>query len=184
MLATPLRRAMTAEPSMQPVVLNRGQHGFTVMELVTVMIVISILAVVALPRLSVLSGFDEVGFRDQAKSTLEFARKAAIAQRRYSCVARTGNTLALSIDVSSPEGRSTALCPREQNLAQPGSGSNTISPRGNTTLLGTSAAAVVFDAQGRPWTAASAAVSTTAQFTVHGNADSVITVEAETGYVH
>lgn len=162
---------------------KRGQRGFTLVELVTVMIVISILAVVALPNFSLLGGYDEVGYRDQVKATLEFARKAAVAQRRYSCVTRSGNTLAVSIDTTSPESRGTATCPREQNLVLPGGG-NTISPRGNTTLLGTSAAAVVFDAQGRPWTAASATLSTAAQFTVHGESDTVVTVEAETGYVH
>ncbi|MFA6312357.1 MAG: prepilin-type N-terminal cleavage/methylation domain-containing protein [Sterolibacterium sp.] len=175
---------MTAEWLPRRIALGRGQRGFTLIELVTVMIVIGVLAVVALPNFSLLGGYDEVGYRDQVKATLEFARKAAVAQRRYSCVSRSGNTLAVTIDISSPEGRGVATCPREQNLMLPGGSGNTISPRGNVSLLGTSTAAVVFDAQGRPWTAASATLSTAAQFTVHGGSDTVVTVEAETGYVH
>lgn len=174
-----------AESTTQMTLPSRHQRGFSLIELVTVMIVISILAVVALPNFSLLSGFDEVGYRDQVKATLEFARKAAVAQRRYACVSRSGNTLSLTIDAVSPEGRSVATCPGAQNLLLPGSSSSSsISPRGTTTLLDSSAASVLFDPQGRPWTAASSTVSTAAQFTVHGGGDSVITVEAETGYVY
>jgi len=178
------QKKTVAESMTQLLPFNRVQRGFTLVELITVMIVISILAVVALPNFSLLRGYDELGYRDQVKSVLEFARKAAVAQRRYSCVSRSSDTLAATIDKSSPEGRSVATCPREQTLTLPGSSSNSISPRGSITLLGSSAVAVVFDPQGRPWTAASATASTAAQFTVHGDADQVITVEAETGYVH
>ncbi|MCX7175576.1 MAG: prepilin-type N-terminal cleavage/methylation domain-containing protein [Proteobacteria bacterium] len=163
---------MTGEWSMQRIAHSRSQHGFTMVELVTVMIVTGILAVVALPNFSLLGGYNEVGYRDQVKATLEFARKAAVAQRRYSCVGLGSNTLTLTIDKSSPEGRSASACPREQNLILPGSSGNSISPRGSVTLTGP--ASVVFDAQGRPFAAAT--------FTV--GASTVVTVEAETGYVH
>lgn len=163
---------------------QRCQTGFTMIELIVVMVIIGILAVVVLPRFNLLRGFDEIGYRDQVKATLEYARKSAVAQRRFTCVNRAGNNLAVSIDRDIPENRSAAACPREQNLNLPGSSSNSITPRGTTTLLGTSAASVVFDALGRPWTAASTTASSAAAFTVHGDADYGITVEAETGYVH
>ena len=150
---------------------RRRQRGFSLIELITVMILISILAVVALPNFSLLGGYDDIGYRDQVKATLEFARKAAVAQRRYSCVSLSANTLTLTIDRSSPEAMSAATCPREQNLILPGGSTNTISPRGSTTLTG--AASVIFDAQGRP----TAGVT----FTVGA---STITVAAETGYVY
>lgn len=161
-----------------------NQRGFTLVELVMTMIVVGILAVVVLPRFDLLSGFDEIGYRDQVKATLEYARKAAVAQRRYVCVQRTDNNLAVTIDLDIPEGRTSGICPRQQPLTLPGSNDTGISPRGSTTLLPTSATYVVFDALGRPWTSASTTVSTSASFTVHGDADYPITVEAETGYVH
>ena len=144
------------------------RRGFTLVELVVTMIIIGILAVFALPRLDLLKGFDEVGYRDQVKATLEFARKTAVAQRRYVCVERTGSNLSVTIDKDIPENRLPATCPRQLILNLPGSGGNGIAPRGSTTLLGTSAAYVVFDALGRPWTSASTTASTLAEFTVHG----------------
>jgi len=184
LLTVPDYSMKNAESMIQMTLLSRRQRGFSMIELVTVMIIISVLAVVALPNFSLLGGYDELGYRDQVKATLEFARKAAVAQRRYACVSRSGNTLSLTIDAASPEGRSVATCAGAQSLLLPGSTSNSISPRGTITLLGSSAASVLFDPQGRPWTSASATVSTAAQFTVHGGGDTVITVEAETGYVH
>ena len=163
---------------------QRCQSGFTLIELIVVMIIIGIMAVVVLPRFDLLRGFDEIGYRDQVKATLEYARKSAVAQRRYVCVARTGSNLTLTVDKDIPENKLAATCPREQNLNMPGSGSNGIVPRGTTTLLNTSAASVVFDALGRPWTSASATTSSSATLTVHGDSDYSITVEAETGYVH
>ncbi len=167
------------------------QRGFTMIELIVVMVMIGILAVVVLPRFDLLRGFDEIGYRDQVKATLEYARKSAVAQRRSVRVQVSGNDLVLDIDSCHPEGTATSTPPctsllgtYPRVLTLPGSSANRISPRGSTTLLGTSTVSVVFDALGRPWTAASTTVSSAATFTVHGDADYLITVEAETGYVH
>jgi MSHA pilin protein MshC len=158
--------------------------GFTLIELITVMLIIGIMAVVVLPRFNLLKGFDEIGYRDQVKATLEYARKSAVAQRRYVCVNRSGSTLELSIDKDIPENKTAAACPREQNLNLAGSNGNHLAPRGSSSLLNTSSAYVVFDALGRPYTSASATASTAAAFTVHGESDNLISIEAETGYVH
>lgn len=159
-------------------------RGFTLVELIVTMIIIGILAFVALPRFNLLRGFDEIGYRDRVKATLEYARKSAVAQRRYVCVERTGSNLTLTIDKDIPENKSAAACPREQNLNLAGSDGNGVAPHGSTTILGTSATYVVFDALGRPWTVTSASASSSAAFTVHGDSDHLITVEAETGYVY
>jgi MSHA pilin protein MshC len=163
---------------------QRMPRGFTMVELIVTMMIIGIMAIAVLPRMDLLRGFDEIGYRDQVKATLEYARKSAVAGRRYVCVQRTGSNLDVTIDTDIPESRSAATCPRQQGLMLPGSSASGISPRGATTLLGTSSSEVVFDALGRPWTSASATLSSAATFTVHGDADYSITVEAETGYVH
>jgi prepilin-type N-terminal cleavage/methylation domain-containing protein len=58
------------------------QRGFTMVELVVTMIIIGIMAIAVVPRMDLLRGFDEIGFRDQVKGTLEYARKSAVAGRR------------------------------------------------------------------------------------------------------
>lgn len=56
------------------------QSGFTLIELVTVMVIVGVLAVSVLPRFFTVSDFEDRGSADQVKSMLRFAQKAAIAQ--------------------------------------------------------------------------------------------------------
>lgn len=146
-------------------------------ELIVTMILIGILSAVAIPRINLISGFDEIGYRDQVIAALEFGRKSAVAARRYVCVQRDiDNRIILTIDTEIPENRVAATCPRQQPLNLPGSGSNSISPRGSTTLGGLSS--VVFDPLGR------ATLTGGANLTVIGDATTTLTVDLGTGYVY
>jgi MSHA pilin protein MshC len=152
------------------------QRGFTMIELIVTMILIGILSAVAIPRMNLISGFDEVGYRDQVIATLEFARKSAVAARRYVCVNRgLTNTLTLTIDTAIPESGSAVNCPAA-HLNLPGTNSNGISPRGSTTLGGLSR--VVFDPLGR------ATLTGGASLTVSGDSVVTLTVDSGTGYVY
>ena len=142
-------------------------------ELIVTMILIGILSAMAIPRMNLINSFDEIGYRDQVIATLEFARKSAVAQRRNVQVTRTGNSLSLLVASDIPEGAAASTFGRQLSL--PGSSSNTISPRGATTLDGP--ATLVFDPLGRA-TAASYA------YTVRGESEHVLTVDSGTGYVH
>ncbi len=139
-------------------------RGFTMVELITVIIIVGILAVAAAPRFFDQNTFESRGFYDQVISTLRYAQKAAIAQHRFVCVAITGNnTITLTQGTAntcggalgSPDGHAAYIVN---------------APNGVTV----SNAGFFFDALGRP----SAAQS----ITVNGYA-TAITVEAETGYV-
>ena len=57
-------------------------RGFTLIELVLVIILVGIMAIYAAPKFSSLGLFGGTGFRDQAISALQMGRKYAIAQRR------------------------------------------------------------------------------------------------------
>jgi MSHA pilin protein MshC len=157
---------------------RRGQPGFTLIELVTIMLVIGVLAVVVLPRFDLLRGYDEVGYRDKVKSTLEYARKSAVAQRRNVRVTLAANNLTLTIDNDIPEGAGAGGFPR--NLALPaadrtcGGATNQVCAPANVTLAGN--AVLNFTPLGVP--------SAAGLYTVTGDSAYTITVEAETGYVH
>lgn len=160
---------------------RRRPSGFTLVELVITMIVIGILAVVVLPRVSLLQGFDEVGYRDKVKATLEYARKAAVAQRRWSCVSLAGNDLTVTIDLNIPENYVAGTCPANA-LALPAtdkscspSASNKVCHPTGVTLTGP-VAPLLFSPLGQP--------SAGATYTVTGTTTATITVEAESGYVH
>ena len=58
----------------------------TVVELITVIVILGILAAIALPRFVGRNAFDERGFSDQVRATLRYAQKLAIAKRREVCV--------------------------------------------------------------------------------------------------
>jgi len=163
-----------------------AQRGFTLIELVVTMILIGILAVVVLPRFDLLAGFNEIGYRDKVRATIEFARKAAVASRRYTCVTINANSLVLTVDVRDPDPLTplTVVCPDAppNRLLLPtpdtrycgnATNGNEICAPNGVVLAGTTP--LMFSPLGRP--------SVAGAYTINGAA-LTITVEAETGYVH
>lgn len=173
----PARFARRAKDVMR---LGAGR-GFTMIELITVLLLVGIMAFVALPRVDLLRGFDEIGYRDQVRATIEYARKSAVAQRRHVRITTAGN--GMTVDISSLDPDTVAAWPTvfARALALPGSAGNAVTPPSGGTLVA-SVSPLVFDPLGRPLNATTgAALAAAATFTVSGN---VITVEAETGHVH
>jgi MSHA pilin protein MshC len=165
------------------------QRGFTMIELIVVMIIIGILAVVVLPRFDLLKGFDEIGYRDKVKATLEYARKSAVAGRRYVCVSRSGSNLILTRNLSDPDSLTlaTAACPADADpnrLGLPtvdarycasGTAANQICAPTGVTLGGTAPTSLLFSPLGQ---------STGGTYTIVASGTTTITVVAETGYVY
>lgn len=138
------------------------QRGFTLIELIMVIVMLGVLAVFAAPRLLNTDDFNARGFHDETMSLLRYAQKTAIAQRRTVCVALNDTGVTLRIDTGTPP---DGVC--DADLAPPAT------PRGSTGLVGTPSS-FEYTALGSP----SAAVSITI-----ANAGNII-VEADTGYVH
>lgn len=153
--------------------------GFTLIELIVVLILLGILSVVALPKFFVAGDFDSFGFHNETLAYLRYAQKTAVAQRRTVCVGFTGASLTLNI----------AAAPGGFDCAAPGA---LVGPRGENAPVTLNAKAGVayaalpvafnFDGLGQPITGAGLAQATQT-FQVAG-VTRTITVEANTGYVH
>jgi MSHA pilin protein MshC len=144
--------------------------GFTLVELIVTVLLVSIIAVVALPRFGGNSEFDNRTFHDEVIAALQYAQKKAIASRRNVCVAFTANTVTLT---SATVAGDAALCDRD--LTSPsGATPYTITARSEAAFAPTPAN-FRFDDEGRSSVA-------TQVIQVSGHPAS-ITVWQETGYV-
>ena len=82
---------------------GRRQRGFTLVELIAVLVVGGLLAAVAMPRFFRQDGFDARSFADQNVSMLRYAQKLAIAQNRPVFVQLNGTRMALCFNTACDE---------------------------------------------------------------------------------
>lgn len=160
------------------------ERGFTLVELITVMIVVGILAAVAAPRFFASNVFQSRGFADQVQASLRYAQKTAIAQRRNVCVAVNAGDITLTI--ANASGAASAC---NANLASP-AGQPSTCPSATYKICTPSAAIVlspaqsfIFDALGKPYDVLGTPSATQKSIAITGATNNVV-VEAETGYVH
>lgn len=109
---------------------NKNQCGFTLVELITVMVIMGIMAVAVLPRFFTVSDFEDRGSADQVKSMLRFAQKTAIAQRRNISVAISGG--AASPNCTATLTGSTLTC-QVKSTVTAGAGTYTFNALGQRT---------------------------------------------------
>ena len=150
------------------------RNGFTLIELVVLLVIVGILAAVVVPRWSSGTGFESRGFRDEVVSGLRYAQKSAIAARRTVCATFDASLARVDFFISSNQGASD--CSTGSELAGP-QGTPFIVTATGPASFASLPANVIFDSAGRPSSGA-------ASISVSGlPASKSITVEAETGYV-
>lgn len=158
--------AKPAGPSRQWV-----QLGFTLIELIMVIVILGVLAVVAAPRIFDNSTFTGRGLHDETMALLRFGQKTAIAQRRTVCITVNGSGITMTMFVTNP---APATC-TAATAAQAPALNPPFTPKGGTGLAGP-ASPFQFTPLG------STDQATAVTITVANSTP--ITVEPGTGYIH
>lgn len=171
-----------------------GMLGFTLVELIAVLVLVGVLAAMAGSRLMDRSPFDAVAFSDQSTALLRYAQKMAVAQNRNVYVRLGSPGIALCYSATCNAG--------ERVLAPGGSNSNSSATRAACAdsawaceappaqVSVTPGITFYFDALGKPFAETDAPPTTESTFTPltvsvrAGASTRTSTVEMETGYVH
>ena len=153
------------------------ERGFTLVELVTIMILVGILAVFVAPRFADRRVFDTRGAFDEVSAALRYARQQAVAQRRVVCVALTTSGVSIARALLPEQSACSATA-----LLNPATGRDYLLQMPAGVALAASGAtpalpvSIRFDPLGRPDAAAG--------IRINGDSSLCLSVEAETGYVH
>lgn len=152
---------------------NNKQIGFTLVELVMVIVMLGILSAVALPKFFAKKPFADRAFFDDTLNAVRYAQKLAVATGCNIQVSISSNSYTLmrqgtSASASCPGGSTYSLA-----VSHPGSGSNYTGSESGVSLT-SSAPAFIFNALG--------SASTDATLTVDGSR--TINVIAATGFVY
>lgn len=164
-------------------------RGFTLIELIIVIVLLGVLAVVAAPRFFNNSDFYARGFHDETMALLRYAQKTAVAQRRTVCVTfavaavstaslRTASAAAVPVcdaDLMGPRGDTPGTVRSRSGIIY--------SPTPATPTPLPNPPAVSFDGLGQPLDVDGLPTTTARTITVIGSGK-VITIEPVTGYVH
>jgi MSHA pilin protein MshC len=159
--------------------------GFTMVELIVVMVLIGILGAIGAARFFNRSGFDAAAFAEQSAAMLRYAQKLAIAQNRPVYVQASTQGLQFCY-----KNAALGACASEDLVAAP-SGSNsggTAVPAGvSMTLSSAAAVSFYFNGLGRPYAGADTGDSSFTGLTLTVKGDDLtrnISIERETGYVY
>jgi MSHA pilin protein MshC len=155
------------------------QRGFTLLELVVVILIMGLLTLNFAPHSLSLSTFYARGFHDETLALLRYAQKSAISHRRTVCVEFSGD-VSVSLRISASAGTST--CTNALQGLVGGNASTAAVTAQSDVSYSVVPGNFSFDGLGQPVDGSGALTATQSIQVV--NASNSITVEAVTGYIH
>ncbi len=154
----------------------RRARGFTMVELIAVMVLMGIIAAVAIPKLVGDSAIAASAFGNQVISAVRYASKSAIAHRRLVCLSSTSSEVKLKIATAA----GAASC--DSDL--PGPTSDPYATTDSAVSASTTLAMPLnFQPDGTITTSAGTVVSGTIKINAQSTLIRTITIEGATGYV-
>ena len=156
---------------------SRCPRGFSLIELVAVLVVVGALAVFVAPRLNI-TGLSQYNFHEALLAATRHAQKTATASRcrvQLTIDAASDSYSAIFADAGPPQpGAGAQQCTAGKALRAPGGGGNLAGAAPDGVAITPPGATITFDGFGVPGAAATVTLSGGRQ----------VVVEARTGYVH
>lgn len=150
-------------------------EGFTLVELVLVVILLGILSFAALPRLSSTSVFQASAFQSEVVAALRYAHKSAISHRRLVCATLTANSVTLTIAGANGATSCSAVLPGPD-------GNNAFATASTNLINPAPAGAIYFQPSGV--ITSDGAGTQIANYTINVTGVEAINVIGATGYVY
>jgi MSHA pilin protein MshC len=152
----------------------RSSRGFTLVELVVVIVLLGVLAALAVPRLEMASGLRADAYRDSVVAGLRLAQSTALSHRRLVCVSFDSGVMTLRIAAANPATSCSA------GLSGPDGAAAWASPPSGTSIAGSPSTTLFFLPDG---SASSSASGSATDFTLTPTGLTAITVRGGNGVV-
>jgi len=153
----------------------RAARGFTMVELITVMVLVGVLAVVAMPRLDGALSLRSAAWRDQVQAGLLHARSLSQGHRRLVCVSVATGAVQLSMASANPATACNTMLRGIDGDARWAVDAN------NIAITSAPSGTLYFQPDGRITSDGAGATAINATITVAG--ETALTLTGETGHV-
>jgi MSHA pilin protein MshC len=165
---TEIKHALSVSP--------RAPRGFTMVELVVVLVLVSVTSIFILPKLTGALSMRDSAWRDQVLSAMRYAQKGAVGHRRLVCATVGTASITLTIATVNP---ATTCGANFIGL----DGSNVVATTSNSSAATSvsPSGVIYFQPDGRVTSDGAGTTASTRTISMSGATD--ITVNGETGYV-